>query len=389
MKLKSYPEDFRVEEVTDVTSSTGKFAFYRLEKEGFGTLEAVQAIVEAWDILESNVSFGGLKDKHAQTVQYLSIERGPQRDLQQKSFSVKYLGPLNRPYTSADIRCNRFSIRLRGIPESHCRLIDKAIEHCQKHGVPNYFDDQRFGSLGETKQFCAEPWCRGDYERALWLALADYNSHDRPREREQKKLLQEHWGEWDWLSQQLDRSHRRDAAEVLRRNPRDFRVALTMIRHDLRSLYLAAFQSHLWNELLGHTVRQFSGEKTPVVLQGAAGELVFPGEASEECWSQLRELVIPLPSSRVTQWPTALEELLQDILAPYSLSPKQIRIKYPRDTFFSKGERSALMPINNLQTQWDAEPLEEKQSNLHLAFELPRGSYATLFIRWLKALAQA
>ena len=52
-----------------------------------------------------------------------------------------------------------------------------------RDGVPNYFDDQRFGSLGASGEFIAKPWCLGDYERALWLALAEHNPHDRPGDR--------------------------------------------------------------------------------------------------------------------------------------------------------------------------------------------------------------
>jgi tRNA pseudouridine13 synthase len=261
-------------------------------------------------------------------------------------------------------------------------------------GVPNYFDDQRFGSLGESQQFCAEPWCRGDYERALWLALADFNPHDRPRERQQKQLLQEHWGDWAWLVRHLDRSHRRDAADILDRHPRDFRVALTVIRHDLRGLYLAAFQSHLWNELLAAWIEQLAGPDL-IRIKGTAGELVFPPKIDSALLQTLSSTEIPLPSARITEWPPTFEPLIQSIMARYGMTPKQIRVKYPRDTFFSKGERVALTKIQGLEHTWESvspsdiassvAPMStEETEDLILKFTLPRGSYATMLIRWLK-----
>ncbi len=50
MKLKRIPEDFQVEELTDVAPSDGPFALYRLTKRWLGTPEAVEAILQCWRI---------------------------------------------------------------------------------------------------------------------------------------------------------------------------------------------------------------------------------------------------------------------------------------------------------------------------------------------------
>lgn len=395
MKLKSEADDFQVEELTSHQVSNGPFSLYRLTKEHIGTLEAIHAIAQAWRIDSRDIAFGGLKDKHAKTIQYVTIEHGPTENLEQKSFRLEFIGHTNRAYTAQDIRANRFEIRLRSIPQQIKPSLTKLLKD-PSLGVPNYFDDQRFGSLGESQHFCAEPWCRGDFERALWLALADYNPHDRPRERQQKQMLQEHWGDWGWLTQHLDRSHRRDAADILQRNPRDFRVALTVIRHDLRGLYLAAFQSHLWNELLAQWIEKLAGPDV-IRLKGAAGDLIFPQTITPELLHTLSHTEIPLPSARISEWPPTFEPLIQSITARYGLTPKQIRVKYPRDTFFSKGERLALSKVQCLEHRWETLPtststpekqnLDEMREDLILKFTLPRGSYATMLIRWLQASA--
>ena len=43
------------------------------------------------------MSYGGLKDRHAVTSQYLTVYRGPRRDLQFESIAVTYLGQLIGP----------------------------------------------------------------------------------------------------------------------------------------------------------------------------------------------------------------------------------------------------------------------------------------------------
>src|SRR5262245_54377090 len=96
MKLKQSPEDFRVEELTDVQPGEGgNFAFYRLEKRGWTTLDAVQAIRRRWKLDQRRLSFGGLKDRHAHTVQYLTIFHGPRRRLTHHEISVEYLGQVS------------------------------------------------------------------------------------------------------------------------------------------------------------------------------------------------------------------------------------------------------------------------------------------------------
>src|SRR5947209_20462579 len=108
MKLKRQPEDFQVEELTDVTpADEGPFALYRLTKTGWTTPDAVSALRRRWDLDRRRVSYGGLKDRHAHTVQYLTVYRGPRRRLTHQTVHVEYLGQVAAPYTSHDIRANR------------------------------------------------------------------------------------------------------------------------------------------------------------------------------------------------------------------------------------------------------------------------------------------
>jgi tRNA pseudouridine13 synthase len=384
MKVKRLREDFVVREVTQFPLSGGQFAAYSLEKCGLGTPEAIQEVLKVWNLPRNQVSYGGLKDRHAVTSQIITIFRGPQKDIQQRSFSLNYLGQASRAFDAKDIQANAFEITLRDLTEQRVASIRRAIDSMSK-GIPNYFDDQRFGSLGESGQFVAQPWCMGDYERALFLAIAEANSHDRPREREQKEILRTQWGNWVECKRLLDRSHRRSIVTYLCDHPTDFKRAIALIRNDLRSIYVAAFQSQLWNQMLVAWWRRRLLAEHLVTVAGAGGELLFPITTDQKILAEAASLQIPLPSARQHDWDDELAAILNEVLVPYQMQRQEIRLKFPRDTFFSKGIRSAMIVPCDFSCQQSPDELAESKDRqkLTLCFTLGRGQYATMVIKFL------
>jgi tRNA pseudouridine13 synthase len=385
MKLKSMPADFRVEERLDFAPSKGNFALYRLDKCGLGTPEAIQAILHKWQLARRDVGYAGMKDRHADTTQYITIYRGPKSSLTDKSFSLEYLGQCPRAVHAKDILSNRFSIRLRRIALDQQESLNARCVALQQSGVANYFDDQRFGSIGFSGELIAVPWCLGNYERALYLALAEPNSHDRPREREQKQILRDLWGQWPACKDRLDRSHRRSIVTYLCDHPVDFKRALANVRQDLRSIYIACFQSWVWNRWLSRLIELNTDDGERAVVASQSGELAtaLNANAVEIGSTPLLQLELPLPSARQHSWPAGTLELLEEVLKPLELDVRQMRLKYPRDTFFSRGNRTAWLKPKSFLFRWEEDSLHPNFRSLCLDFELPRGAYATMLIRSL------
>src|SRR3954464_1396177 len=203
MKLKQRPEDFRVEELTDVTpAGAGPFALYRMEKRGWTTHDALSAVRRRWQLDARRLSYGGLKDRHAVTTQYFTVFHGPKRRLTHQGVAVEYLGQVHEPFTSKDIRANRFHIVLRSLAADEAVQAQAALAEVRADGVPNYFDDQRFGSVSGGTDFVARAMVRGQYEEALRLALAAPYEHDRAAQKQEKALLQAEWGNWAALKDQ-------------------------------------------------------------------------------------------------------------------------------------------------------------------------------------------
>jgi tRNA pseudouridine13 synthase len=382
MKLKQQPEDFQVAELTDVNPSAGPFAFYRLEKRGWSTPDALQALRRRWHLDLGRVSYGGLKDRHAQTVQYLTIFRGPPHDLTHHKVQVHYLGQVPQPYTSKDIRANRFRVVLRSLAGNELAAAEQALSEVQCGGVPNYFDDQRFGSVEAGGEFMAHALVQGRFEDALRLALASPYEHDRGPQKREKELLRSHWGDWPRLKQQLPRGHARSLIDYLVGHPSDFRGAIARLRPDLRGLYLSAYQSHLWNRMLARWLEQHAQPEQLLAVQLRLGTVPMHRGLDAVVRDKLTALALPLPSARLKlEADDPRLASVQSVLAEEGLELKQMQVKGLRDVFFSKGERAALCIPAGLQFE---AAVDEKNPGRHamiLSFELPRGAYATLIVK--------
>ena len=79
MAIKRKPEDFVVEErlteqwLRDLSEQPRPFALYRLTKKGRATPEAVSGMARKLGIPQGAIAYAGLKDKHAQSVQHVTV----------------------------------------------------------------------------------------------------------------------------------------------------------------------------------------------------------------------------------------------------------------------------------------------------------------------------
>ncbi len=387
MKLKQSPDDFQVDELTNIVPGTsGDFSLYRLEKVGWTTHDALQLVRRRWQIDASRLSYGGLKDRHARTWQYFTIFRGPQRNLHQQGCIVTYLGKVPHPFVASDIRGNRFRVTLRALPPAKAQAIAARVPAVLACGVPNYFDDQRFGSVGPEGGFIALELIRGQYEQALHLALAAPYEHDRAAVKREKAILRAHWNDWPTCKAQLPRGHARSIVDYLVQHPTDFRGAVARLKPELRSLYLAAYQSHLWNALLAAWIRRYAEPGNLASMRLKLGQMPVPlaWNADAPDW---RNVTLPLPSARLKVEPQApWAELLAQMLHAEGLRLEDIRIRAFDHPYFAKGERPAFIVPHELTCTLMADDRHPGKTQAILAFELPRGAYATMVVKRLTSV---
>lgn len=388
MKLKQRPDDFRVEELTGaVAREAGEFAFYRLDKTGWTTPDALAAVRRRWQIDFRRLSYGGLKDRHAVTAQFLTIFRGPKRNLSHERITLTYLGQRAEPFTSADIAGNRFVIMLRALTEAGVARAEVALAEVAGAGLPNYFDDQRFGSVGDPPEFVAREMVFGRFENALRLALAAPYEFDRAEAKKEKATLAAHWGDWATLKSKLPRGHARSLVDYLVSHPTDFKGAVARLRPDLQGLYLSAYQSDLWNRMLAAWLTRTLGPDNLAAVELKLGRVPVPFRVPDEKRAAWEALTLPLPSARVKPEPDAVwVPVVEEVLRAEGLTLAELKIKGMQKPFFSKGDRAACVHPANLSHAADADDLNPGKRKLTLRFDLPRGSYATMLVKRVTAI---
>jgi tRNA pseudouridine13 synthase len=383
MHIKQKPEDFKVEELTSWKGGTeGDFAFYRLDKRGWTTPDALQIVRRRWKLEVRRVSTGGLKDRHAETIQYLTIYRGPQRKLTHPNLQLTYLGQVPEAYTSEHIDANRFAVTIRAMTDEQIGAALRSLEEVREVGVPNYYDDQRFGSVAHSGTFLAQQIILGEYEAALQSALTAPYAFQRADQKKEKSLLRQHWGNWAYCQQHLTRGPSLTVVNYLADHPGDFRGGLERLPKELRLLYLSSYQSHLWNHMLVDWLSDHvpSQHLTPVKLR--LGEVPMPRRLDKELLAELRTLELPLHSARNhLDDDDPRKPYFDRILADEGLTLEQFKLKDFRSLFFSKGERAAWCFPKSLEARNAKDEEHKGKQKLTLHFDLPRGSYATLVVK--------
>ncbi len=387
MKLKQKPEDFVVEELTDAApGAAGEFALYRLDKTGWTTPDALAAVRRRWQLDARRVSYGGLKDRHAVTAQHITVFRGPKRNLSHERVTLTYLGQRVEPFTAADIRANRFAVTLRALTDDAVSRAQAALQAVGETGLPNYFDDQRFGSVGEEREFVAREMVFGRFERALWLALAAPYEFDRAESKREKLTLRTLWAKWTECQAALPKGHARSLVSYLAAHPTDFKGAVQRLRPELQGLYLSAYQSDLWNRILARWLTDKFGPEHLTDVELKLGRAPAPLRAPDEHRAAWEALTLPLPSARVKPEPgAAWLPVVEAVLAEEGLTLAELKIKGMQKPFFSKGDRAACVRPDGLSSSAAPDELNKGKLKLTLRFDLPRGSYATMLVKRVTA----
>ena len=79
---------------------------------------------------------------------------------------------------------NRFQIIVRDLSPLELDRLRESIDPVREFGLPNYFDEQRFGNLRHGQGWIALDLLHGDTEGALKRLIASASTHDN---RENKK----------------------------------------------------------------------------------------------------------------------------------------------------------------------------------------------------------
>jgi len=153
--LKVHPDDFQVEENLGFEpDGEGEHLFLQVEKVNLATTEVQLLLAKYFRQPLRNVSFAGMKDKQARTVQWFSVlaGRAASEEIPQLSAigaRVLQVARNSRKLRRGSHRGNNFNLRIRELRGDKSALVERLCS-LETAGVPNYFGPQRFGYGGST-----------------------------------------------------------------------------------------------------------------------------------------------------------------------------------------------------------------------------------------------
>lgn len=382
MKIKQLPEDFLVEEHIELPGESGAYAYYRVEKKGVPTLVVRDEMAAQLKVTPSALFFPALKDTTAVAVQYVSVRsQGPEK-LKGKGFVAERVlwGP--RALRSKDLLGNRFTVIIRDLSKEEAQACAEAAPQLQDCGLPNYFDDQCFGSLSEDG-FIGKAILTRDAEKVVRIYLSELMVGDTQIIREFKSLVKSHWGQWGYLLHQAPRpSNFRSVITFLKDHPHDYRKAANLIQDRLLSVYLSAYQAWIWNHILAHYLEQKESVSTKIEIAGDSFSLpIF----KDEDLAAICKLEVDLP--RLTaRYEGDLSGSAAAVFEQEGLTIRDFKARILRRVYLIKGERLVWFSPTEVELD-EVQPDEHEKDRfaVMLSFTLQPGSYATLVLKALAA----
>lgn len=149
--LRQQADDFIVEEQLNFSSSgAGEHILLYIEKAGQNTQYVAKQLAELTGLRARDISYAGLKDRHAVTRQWFCFKWPIKQALDWQSWQLEGCTVLDvqrhyRKLRLGALKANYFRIRLRQV--SDCAEVLQRAEQVRQ-GVPNYYGEQRFGING-------------------------------------------------------------------------------------------------------------------------------------------------------------------------------------------------------------------------------------------------
>ena len=161
-KFEQNQDDFIVDEIGIDFKGNGNYTILHIKKVEMTTWDMIAAFASFLNINAEKIGYAGLKDKHATTTQYISIESKFEKELKKfRHPQMKILKSTRHTHSirMGDLVGNRFTIKLFEVSQIQAGQIEKLGRKSEKFGLPNYFGYQRFGrdedSIKQAKEMIA------------------------------------------------------------------------------------------------------------------------------------------------------------------------------------------------------------------------------------------
>jgi len=360
--LKSCPEDFIVEEISEKIKSNGDFSHFILKKTNWTTAKAIREVAKKLGIGIRKFGYAGNKDRTAVTTQICSVYRAEPSNL--LSLKIKEIEILDawkskEPIKLGGLYGNRFKIKIKDLEnEKNIKKIEKELNG----KFPNYFGEQRFGSTRKNTHIVGELLLRKKYDEAVMEYLCNTEGENNQDSVNARKELR---NSLDFKSALINfpryLSHERTLLDWLSKSPNDYVGSLRKLPKPILLLFIHAFQSYLFNLLVSERISEGKIKKEE-------GE--FLCGINSYGFSDIEKKGKGLLAIKIIGTDSKLNPREKNILRKFSLTQEDFKIRgIPELT--SKGTyRTLFAPLKDF-----------KYSDNIFQFELPSGCYATSAMR--------
>lgn len=380
-RLKESAEDFVVEEIMpDGTvlelnkeisrpKASGDFTHFILQKKNWNTTQALREVGRILGCGAKRFGFAGTKDRVAVTTQLCSAWRIPPERLlalRLKDIQINGAWLASEEVRLGDLLGNRFRITVRGISGDAEKRVSKI---CKELGgaIPNYFGEQRFGIVRANTHLVGKAIVKGDFKAAVLNYLCFTDENEMEGSRAARKRLS---GDLDFRAAiayfPRHLNYERTLIAHLAENKNDYVGALRRLPRSLSLMFVHAYQSHLFNLLLGRRVGKTG-----------AGKLKGDGLCGKNSYGfpELAKRGRSFIAGKVIGYETKdLSEEEASLLSEEGIKQKDFFIKSFPEMSAKGVERVLFAPPVGFA-------FERRGKDGIFSFSLPSGSYATVALR--------
>ncbi|SEH39344.1 tRNA pseudouridine13 synthase [Halopenitus malekzadehii] len=457
-RLRVSPEDFRVRELEafdaepigdesdaepiDDGTAPDRGAYpelvVRVRLFDWDTNDFARRLSDALGISRERVSWAGTKDKRAVTTQLMTVRDADPAAVREiaggiDGASIEVLGVAGRPISFGDLAGNAFEIRVRdpdvgggegrrtdagAAPDDRAAAIadelrafatgaddPDSVDPDDPAAAPNYFGQQRFGSIRPVTHEVGLAIARGEWREAVRTYVGNPDDAEPADTREARAFVDEQFAsespDWEACLDRIPGRLRFERAMLHRLTeptPEEYadsetaggrwRHALEAVPSNLQRLFVNAAQSVLFNRILSERLDRgipfhepVSGDVVCFADDEAPAELYAPDvdrlqRVTEDrvpvlrrhCARQRAFVTAPLIGTETELGDGEPGEIEREVLAEAGIEPADFSLP---GEFDSTGTRRAILVTTDLSVSED----------LEFAFALPSGSYATVLLR--------
>ena len=390
MKIKHTPEDFFVREVLHFAPGKKEtpWKIYLLEKKGWNTLDALKKAAREKKVPFGEIRSVGKKDRHAHTVQHLSLPVKYDLSFEGEGVSIRPAGYSTAPLEPAVLKGNLFSVKLRSMGSAEADNVEKRLEEILRQGFANYFDDQRFGNVGAKGEFLAEMLIKRRFAEALRKYFTFCHPEAPHWLRKRHAQRGEKWGRWAEMKPLCPEPLLQKMLAILeKRGEKGARDCLSLLPPEEMGMYFSAYSSFLWNETLSRFLAEKPGDFFPVPLK--TGPVLQYRTLPPELFSRLEGLTLPTVGPDMPPMPEDFAPVFSKLLAERGVRLSKFRLPEVEKAFFASFSRHCLVVPEGLKWKREEDDLFPGKTALSLDFFLPRGSYATMMLKAAARKVQA